>query len=415
MGSDTCGSIRIPAANNNLVGLRGTRGLASGRGIVPLSTTQDIGGPLARTLGDLALMLDATVGLDPEDPTTRASEGHIPATYVDALEPGGLKGARLGALKLYFGPEEDGSAVVRAALEEMKKAGADVVDVDVPGLEDLLRDSSLIASEFKFDLAAFLAARDTPVQSLDDILSRGLYDASMEGTLTRRNAVEKRETEEYRRALVKRDAIRHAVTSALDEHRLVALLYPTLRRKPARIGETQLGTTCQLSAASGLPALSVPAGFTDDGMPIGVEFLGRAWSERDLLKAAFGWEQVSALRRAPSSTPPLVNGKAPAPVRVAIQSDGITASFAYDQPTSELRYEVTSDRPQFIALHRGKSGRAGPIVARLVENDQARGTGIVTLGHQDREALASGDLFIRAYSASQPLGGSDLRLAFPKS
>jgi Asp-tRNA(Asn)/Glu-tRNA(Gln) amidotransferase A subunit family amidase len=199
MGSDTCGSIRIPAANNNLVGLRGTRGLASGRGIVPLSTTQDIGGPLARTLGDLALMLDATVGPDPEDPSSAASAAHIPRSYVDALRPGGLKGARLGVLELYFGPEEDGSAVVRTAIDEMKKAGAEIVEVQVPGLEELLRDSSVIASEFKFDLAAFLAAReDAPVKSLDEILKQGLYDASMETTLTRRNAVEKRDSEEHR-------------------------------------------------------------------------------------------------------------------------------------------------------------------------------------------------------------------------
>jgi amidase len=416
MGSDTCGSIRIPAANNNLVGLRGTRGLASGRGIVPLSSTQDIGGPLARTLGDLAVMLDATVGVDPDDPATKVADGHIPRTFVAALQPGGLKGARLGLLKLYFGPEEDGSAVVRTAAEQMKKAGAEVVEIDVPGLEELLRDSSVIASEFKFDLAAFLSARENaPVKSLDEILARGLYDASMEGTLTRRNAVAKRDTEEYRRALVKREAIHHAVTAAMDEHRLAALVYPTLRRKPARIGDVQLGTTCQLSAASGLPALSVPAGFTEDGMPIGVEFLGRAWSEAELMKVAFGWEQIAKLRRAPSATPALVNGKAPTPVAFSAKAQEVEARFAFDRPTSELRYEVTTDGTRLIALHRGRKGGAGPIIARLSEVGQPRTTGTVTLGHQDREALASGDLFIRAYGPSAPLGGSDVRIALPKS
>jgi hypothetical protein len=299
---------------------------------------------------------------------------------------------------------------VRAAVEKMKEAGAEVVEVDVPGLEELLRDSSVIASEFKFDLAAFLASRNAPVQSLDDILSRGLYDASMEGTLTRRNAVQTRDTEEYRRALIKRDAIRHAVMAAMDEHRLVALLYPTLRRKPARIGETQLGTTCQLSAASGLPALTVPAGFTDDGLPIGVEFLGRAWSEVELLKVAFGWEQAAKLRRPPFSTPPLANGKAPAPVSLAIEAQGIAASFSYDRPTSELRFDIRTNEPRLIALHRGKKGGAGPIIARLAENGQTRAAGTVTLGHQDREALGSGDLFLRAYSPSQPGGGGDIRL-----
>ena len=275
MGSDTCGSIRIPASSNNLVGLRGTRGLASGTGIVPLSKTQDIGGPIARTLGDLAVMLDATVGVDPADDTTRAAAGHIPGSYVDALQPGGLKGARVGLLKAYFVDDEEGSAVVRRAVDQMKKDGTDIVEIDVPGLVDLLRESSVILSEFKFDLAEFLAARESaPVRSLDEILRLGLHDTAVDAVLRRANATVTRESDEYRRALVKREAIRHAVVATLDEHRLAALVYPTIRRKPARIGEPQLGSNCQLSASSGLPALSVPAGFTDDGLPIGVEFLG---------------------------------------------------------------------------------------------------------------------------------------------
>ena len=98
MGSDTCGSIRIPSAHHALVGLRGTRGLASGDGIIPLSTTQDIGGPLARSVRDLAITLDATVGVDPADETTRRSEGRIPASYTDALDPQGLQGARVALL-----------------------------------------------------------------------------------------------------------------------------------------------------------------------------------------------------------------------------------------------------------------------------------------------------------------------------
>jgi amidase len=423
MGSDTCGSIRIPAANNNLVGLRGTRGLASGRGIVPLSTTQDIGGPLARTLGDLALMLDATVGPDSGDPVTKLAEGHIPKSYVDALQPGGLKGARLGVLKLYFGPDEDGSTVVRTAIEDMKKAAAEIVEVDVPGLEELLRDSSVITSEFKFDLAAFLAGREgAPVRSLDEILKQGLYDASMEGTLTRRNAVEKRDTEEYRRALIKRDAIRNAVVAAMDEHRLVAFLYPTLRRKPARIGDPQLGTTCQLSAASGLPALSVPAGFTDDGLPIGVEFLGRPWSESDLLKVAYGWEQTSKLRKPPFSTPGLVNGIAPPPIPFGLSiSRALNGAFTYDRVSGELKYDVRLQQPltasevRLVALHRGKGDKAGPILARIVENGGIRGAGAVTLGYQERQALETGALYLVAYTRAQPTGGTRMYLRLPAS
>src|SRR5262249_39409286 len=145
-----------------------------------------------------------------------------------------------------------------------------------------------------------------------------LYHAALEGTFKTRNAVEKRGTDQERRARIKRVAIREAVVSAMEEHRLLALVYPTLRRKPARIGDTQGGSNCQLSASSGLPALAVPAGFTDDGLPVGVELLGRPWSEADLLSLGQGMEQTLALRRAPFSTPALVNGKAPPPNIVSV-------------------------------------------------------------------------------------------------
>src|SRR5262249_28093345 len=120
MGSDTCGSIRIPASHNNLFGLRSTPGLSSRAGIVPLSHTQDVGGPLARTVVDLAIMLDATVGADPADPLTSTSEGHVPKTFQSLLNDGALKGARIGVLKTLFGssPEdEEAGRIVRRSIE----------------------------------------------------------------------------------------------------------------------------------------------------------------------------------------------------------------------------------------------------------------------------------------------------------
>src|SRR4029077_8839843 len=170
MGTDTCGSIRIPSANNNLVGLRGTRGLSSRTGIIPLAMTQDIAGPLARTVTDLAIMLDATVGPDPNDPVTKDAAAHIPKSYRDALKTDGLKGARIGVIRSLFGDApEDGevTGILNKALDGMKAQGAVVVDITVPGMDDLLRDSSVIADEFKFDLADFLAKEpNAPVKSL---------------------------------------------------------------------------------------------------------------------------------------------------------------------------------------------------------------------------------------------------------
>ncbi len=418
MGCDTCGSIRIPASSNNLVGLRGTKGLASGSGIVPLSRTQDIGGPLARTLGDLAIMLDATVGVDPADETTAAAAGHIPRSYVEALQPSGLRGARLGVLKLYFGEEEDGSAVVLKSIEQMRKEGAEVVDVEVPGLGELLRDSSVINMEFTPNLAEFLAAREgAPVRSLEEIVTLGLYDASMEARFSLHLKAPRPGSDEYRRALIKRDAIRHAVVAAMDEYRLVALVYPTIRRKPARLGEPQPGTNCQLSAASGLPALSVPAGFTDDGLPIGLELLGRPWSESELLKVGYGWEQVSKLRRPPFSTPALVNGKAPAAVTFDLNNRTVRGKFTYDPTTGEMKYTVTAvAKPpdlRLIALHRSGDGGAGPIVARLAEAGAPTASGTLTLGYLDREALRLGRLYVQVHGSQPRTTASRLTLTLP--
>ena len=187
MGSDTCGSIRIPAANQNLVGLRGTHGLSSRSGVMPLSSTQDIAGPLARTVTDLAIMLDATVGPDPADPITKENAGHIPKTYRESLVEGGLKGARIGVLRSLWGsaPEdEEVAGIVRRALDSMKTQGAEVVDVAVPGLDDLLRESSVIDDEFKFDLMAYLAKHpNAPVKSLGDVIERGLHHAALDTQL----------------------------------------------------------------------------------------------------------------------------------------------------------------------------------------------------------------------------------------
>src|SRR5262249_25113994 len=170
MGSDTCGSIRIPAGNNNLVGLRGTRGLSSRTGIVPLSSTQDIGGPIARTITDLAIMLDGTVGPDAADESTRLGDGRGPKSFRDALSVDALKGKRIAVIRALFGtaPEDqEVTSVVNKALDTMKRSGAEVLDVIIPGLDDLLRDSSLINAEFKFDLADYLGRHeDAPVKSL---------------------------------------------------------------------------------------------------------------------------------------------------------------------------------------------------------------------------------------------------------
>ncbi len=414
MGSDTCGSIRIPAANQNLVGLRGTHGLSSRTGVMPLSSTQDIAGPLARTVTDLAIMLDATVGLDPADPITTDSAGHIPKSYRDALAADGLKGARIGVLRSLWGsaPEdEEVAGVLRRALDSMKTQGAEVIDIAVPGLDELLRDSSVIADEFKFDLMAYLARQpNAPVKSLGDVIERGLHHEALDANFRLRNSPEKKETEHYRQAMVKRRAARAAVLATLEEHRIEVLAYPTLRRKPASIGDPQIGSNCQLSATTGLPAITIPGGFTNDGVPIGLELLGAAWTEPTLLKYAYAWEQSAKPRRAPFSTPPLIKGLAPAPLTAELAIGAATVKLNYDRTTGQLRYEAVTtslaatDRVVGLAVHRSEADKPGPVVAHLLAPNQISGAGTLVMRGREREDLVAGRLFVEFYTRQQPLG-----------
>jgi Asp-tRNA(Asn)/Glu-tRNA(Gln) amidotransferase A subunit family amidase len=404
MGSDTCGSIRIPSANNNLVGLRGTLGLSSRRGIIPLSHTQDIGGPLARSVTDLAIMLDATVGPDDGDPTTKSAAGHIPASYAVGLKRDALKGARIGVLKNLFGSApEDGEVndIDRHALDQMKAAGAEIEEVTIAGLDELLRGSSVINAEFKFDLMDYLARYpDAPVHSLGEIIERGDYDRALESVFKLRNRPESRDTEGYRRARVKREAVLGLTLAAMEESKVDVLAYPTLNRKPALVGEPQSGSTCQLSAATGLPAISMPAGFTADGVPVGVELLGRAWSEPMLLSLAYAFEQRAHLRRPPPTTPPLVNGKAPAPKAFSATTGPVRASFTFDVTSGRLTYSVSiasgTDAPVAAAVHRVVDGDNGPVLIRLLDGMGRPMSGDGILGYVEREALAAGRLYVGA-------------------
>lgn len=431
MGSDTCGSIRNPASQNNLVGLRGTQGLASRTGIVPLSTTQDIGGPLARSIEDLAIVLDATVGPDPSDPSTEIAEGHVPASYRASLRDDALKGARIGVVRGLFGsaPEDrEVTTIVDRALEAWKKAGAEVDPVVIPGLDELLRNSSMIPFDFKFDLADYLAgAGDPPVRSLGEILDRGLYHAALESTFRTRNAVEQRDTEASRRARIKRLAIRHAVEAVLAEHRLDALVYPTLRRRPARIGEPQPGSTCQLSAHSGLPALAAPAGFTADGVPVGLEVLGAAWTEARLLSIGYASQQVLEPRRPPFSTPALVDGRAPAPRSWTVSFGAppgpagapprVAVNLTYDETTSRLHYEMkgeAADHERVLAvwIHAGTADEPGAARHRLFARGLPR-SGTLTMTYADRQALADGRLLARLFLRGTPGSAADVPLSLP--
>jgi amidase len=429
LGSDTCGSIRIPASHNSLVGLRPSAGLSSRAGVIPLSHTQDVAGPLARTVRDVALLLDATAAVDPAEPSTKAGEGHRPASYLTGLSTASLKGVRIGVLAPYFGETPDDqevARVVRAGVDRMKQAGAIGVDVPFPGLTELLRATSVIDAEFKFDLADYLAAAaNPPVRSLGEILERGLYHQALDATFRRRNMPETRDTDAYRASLARREDARRAVIDVMEAQRLTALVHPTIRQKAALIGAAQGGSNCQLSPTTGLPALSVPAGFTPDGLPVGIEFVGRPFSEPELLKLGAAFERATKARRPPTTTPPLTATQSAAaapktetsPATSSGREPAIRASFRQTAP-NVLSFDVSVDGVAasdmlLVALHRAPGPAqpgtpattgAGFVIARLLRTGELSGRGDVTLRDSEREDLAAGRLQVRLFTRQRPFG-----------
>jgi Asp-tRNA(Asn)/Glu-tRNA(Gln) amidotransferase A subunit family amidase len=305
MGSDTCGSLRIPAAFNSLVSLRGTQGLASRSGIIPLAPTQDIGGPIARSVSDVAIVFGLIAGYDPADPQTALSAGMVSENYSNYLQINGLDGARIGLLAelLNKDPEdiEVRNIIVKAAAD-MEDSGAIILDIEIPGLDEI-QGTYLSRMEFKFAMDDYLFGHpDAPVDSVQDIVDSGKFHVAMEPRLRGAASAVSLEDEGYLRQLELRKELNKTIVQAMDDQNIDAIMYPTMRRKAALIGEGQAGNNCFLSGRSGLPAITVPAGFTDDGVPVGVEFLGRAWDEGSLFKLAYSYEQATRHHRPPRST-----------------------------------------------------------------------------------------------------------------
>ncbi len=341
MGSDTCGSIRIPSSHNSLVGLRVTQGLTSRDGIIPLSHTQDVGGALARRVEDIAIVMDATSGFDPADPVTAVSLTHTPDSYTKFLKRGRLRGARFGLLTdaLIVDPADaEVAAVIGQARQTLGALGADVIDVSIPNYATV-SNVSVITYEFNGDLNAYLAATPAaPFKTLQDIFNHpALWHPSLlsvlQGSLT--NALKE---PDYSQRLAGREVFKAAILQVLDDNQLDALIYPTIRQKPIFVPNTnQPGSNCKVSAQSGLPAISVPVGFTDpepgfnDGIPVGMEFLGRPFTEGPLLQIAYSWQQETHIRRVPATTPEL---EPRWPFRV---TDG-TALFLINPATRQLHF-----------------------------------------------------------------------------
>lgn len=306
LGTDTCGSIRIPSAYASLWGLRPTIGLSSRSGVVPLSPSEDTVGPMARSVVDLAILLDATVGVDPEDPVTANAGAQIPSSYAGVIDANGLEGARIGVMYSLFSGVGPVYRAVEAALADMEAAGAVLVPIEIPNRTALLGGATgAFLQEWGPATEAFFAARPgAPIDSLADVLASGNHLPETRDQLQRAVDVGDLDSPEYEAAVAARPRVADAVVDLMDFHRLDALAYPTISDSPAPLGVDQTGNNCATASVGGLPAISMPAGLTSNGHPVGVEFLGRPWSELKLIRLASGYEAIADPRVPPPQIAP---------------------------------------------------------------------------------------------------------------
>jgi len=316
IGEDTGGSIRLPAGYCNLYGLRVTTGLISRTGFSQLVTRQDTPGPMTRTAEDLARLLDVIIGYDDTDLWTGANTGISEDSFVESLDPDALDGVRIGVLRQAFGDMDNPeaapvNAVVEDTLSTLTDAGATLVDpVEIPDLDEKLDTTSLYALQSKRDLNEFLGQRDAaPANSVAEIDAAGgchelvadLFDAMVDGP------DDPETVPEYWEGVAAQSALQRDIRRIHAEHDLDAVVFPDAPVLPPteqhlRDGTyTTMGfpTNTVIASQSGCPAISVPGGTTDEGIPVGVELLGVPYDDHSLVGLAYAYDRIADTRESP--------------------------------------------------------------------------------------------------------------------
>jgi amidase len=313
VGTETDGSILCPSSVCGIVGIKPTVGLVSRTGIIPISHSQDTAGPMARTVRDAAVLLGILAGIDPQDAITAESKEHAKTDYATTLDAGGLKGATIGVARNHFDFHDGVEAVMNEVLEEIKKAGATLIDTEALRVVDESgsSESTVLRYELKADMAAYLArlGPNAPVKSLKDIIEFNNRNKEKEMPYFGQDVFVKAEAlgpltdYKYLEALAKcrRLARTEGIDAVMDKHKLDAIVAPTMG--PACLtdlvnGDRWLGGSTSAAAVAGYPSITVPAGFVF-GLPLGLSFFGRAWSEPTLLKLAYAFEQATKRRMPP--------------------------------------------------------------------------------------------------------------------
>jgi amidase len=317
IGTETDGSIVCPSSANGLAGIKPTVGLLSRSGIIPISHTQDTPGPMCRTVRDAATLLGALTGVDPEDPATTVSSGKSQTDYTQYCDPNGLKGARIGVGRKFFGFSEAVDKLMEQALEVMKKEGAILVDPADIATRGKFNDSesTIFEYELKADLNAYLArlGSSAPVKTLKDIIDFNEKNRHKEMPYFGQDFFVKSESKgpltekEYVDALAKcrQFARDEGIDALMEKNNLDAIVGPT--GGPAWItdlitGDHFGGGSSSAAAVAGYPNINANAGYIF-GLPVGISFFGRAWSEPTLIKIAYAFEQATKARKAPQFLP----------------------------------------------------------------------------------------------------------------
>ncbi len=325
LGTETGSSIRNPSTKANLVGFSPSEGLISRGGIIPISITYDRAGPMARNVTDAAIALAVMSGVDAGDLFSYQGLGHSAENYyLSALNKDGLKGARIGVIRELFGSgSEDAPAValIDAAIAKMKDAGAFVIDpIPMPGnLWEMVRQANYGRYENRAAMELYFALREDgfPYRTIADMTATGGVLGRLKSRYDDEHAAPGLNAPGYLGLLESRAVIRGLVHEVMDRYKLDALVYPHETKPVKRIDETVTdggekpnpenitmpGSGNRISTVTGLPTLTVPAGLGEGGMPVGIEILGRLFSEATLIRIAYAYEQANPQRVLPSSTP----------------------------------------------------------------------------------------------------------------
>ena len=317
VGTETDGSIISPATLCGIVGLKPTLGLISRSGIIPIAHSQDTAGPMARTVTDAALLLGALAGIDPEDPATEPSRGRLHPDYIRFLDPNGLKGSRIGVARKYFRSGGVSEKALESALDAMKRQGAILVDPADLSTSGAFGDSEfeVLLYEFKADLNAYLSSlgESAPVRNLQEIIEfndrhkdkempyfgqETLLKAQEKGPLTEKAYLEYLEK-------CRRLSRTEGIDALMNQHQLDAIVAPSggpAGKTDLIHGDRGVGGSSGPAAIAGYPNITVPAGDVF-GLPVGISFFGRAFSEPTLLKIAYSFEQATRARRSPRFLP----------------------------------------------------------------------------------------------------------------